>query len=207
VLNVNYSCRRIDSRFLLPSRRLLPHVNCYPAAELRGGGGDGKATEHGDTARTQTGGWRTLSGGGSVGTPPDPRRLHYGDQLSRKHALRVLHRPPFVPRPPRPRKRIYDEAVRQALALLWEAANRICGKRLKALLPVLIESMEHHGHLRLDPVVRSALLDISAATIDRLLRPVREASGRIRRQPKLDRVYARYGVASEESETPRERTM
>src|SRR5580693_4241338 len=40
----------------------------------------------------------------------------------RKHALRVLHRP-FVPRPPRPRKRIYDEAVRQALALLWEAAQ------------------------------------------------------------------------------------
>ncbi len=99
----------------------------------------------------------------------------------RKHALRVLHRP-FVPRPARPRKRIYDEAVRQALALLWEAADRICGKRLKALLPILIESMERHGHLRLDPVVRSGLLDVSAATIDRLLRPVREASGRTRRR-------------------------
>jgi hypothetical protein len=61
-------------------------------------------------------------------------------------------------------------------------ADRICGKRLKALLPILIESMERHGHLRLDPVVRSALLDVSAATIDRLLRPVREARGRIRRR-------------------------
>src|ERR1700758_1678910 len=99
----------------------------------------------------------------------------------RKHALRVLHRP-FVPQPARPRKRIYDDAVRRALALLWEAADLICGKRLKALLPVLIESMERHGHVRLDPGVRSALLDISAATIDRLLRPVREASGRIRRR-------------------------
>ena len=99
----------------------------------------------------------------------------------RKHALRVLHRP-FVPQPPRPRKRIYNEAVRQALGLLWEAADRICGKRLKALLPVLIESMERHGHLRLDPVVRSALLDVSAATIDRLLRPIRETSGRGRRR-------------------------
>ena len=105
----------------------------------------------------------------------------------RKHALRVLHRP-FVPRPPRPRKRIYDEAVRQALALLWEAADRICGKRLKALLPVLIESMERHGHLRLDPVVRSSLLDVSAASIDRLLRPVREATGRGRRR--------RWGIGS-----------
>jgi hypothetical protein len=44
-----------------------------------------------------------------------------------------------VARPPRPRTRIYDEAVRQALTLLWEVADRICGKRLKALLPVLIE--------------------------------------------------------------------
>jgi hypothetical protein len=85
----------------------------------------------------------------------------------RKHVLRVLQRP-LVPGPARPRKPIYDEAVRQALVLLWEAADRICGKRLKALLPVLIESMERHGHLRLDPVVRSAVLDISAATIDRL---------------------------------------
>ena len=99
----------------------------------------------------------------------------------RKHALRVLHRP-FVARPPRPRKRIYDEAVRQALTLLWEAADRICGKRLKALLPVLLESMERHDHLHLDPVVRSAVLDVSAATIDRLLRPVREAAGRGRRR-------------------------
>ena len=105
----------------------------------------------------------------------------------RKHVLRVLHRP-LVPGPARPRKRIYDEAVRLALALLWEAADRICGKRLKALLPVLIESMERHGHLRLDPVVRSALLDISAATIDRLLRSVREAGGRTRRR--------RWGVGS-----------
>jgi hypothetical protein len=114
-------------------------------------------------------------------------RRHILDEFTRvtgyhrKHALRVLHRP-FVRRPPRPRRRIYDEAVRQALALLWEAADRICGKRLKALLPVLIESMERHGHLRLDPVVRSAVLDVSAATIDRLLRPVREASGRERRR-------------------------
>jgi hypothetical protein len=35
---------------------------------------------------------------------------------------------------------------------------------------VLIESMERDGHLWLDLVVGSALLDISAATIDRLLR-------------------------------------
>src|SRR5689334_21226419 len=47
---------------------------------------------------------------------------------------------------------------------------------------MLIESLERHGHLRLSSVARSALLDISAATIDRLLRPVREAGGRLRRR-------------------------
>jgi peptidoglycan/LPS O-acetylase OafA/YrhL len=48
----NQIWRRIDSRFSLPSRGLLPHVNCYRAAKpLRGGGGDGEATEHGDTPR------------------------------------------------------------------------------------------------------------------------------------------------------------
>ena len=39
-------------------------------------------------------------------------------------------------------RRIYDEAVREALIVVWEAADRICGKRLKAALPHLVESME-----------------------------------------------------------------
>jgi hypothetical protein len=65
---------------------------------------------------------------------------------------------------------------------LWEAADRICGKRLRVLLPVLIEAMQRHGHLKLDPVVKGRLLAISAATIDRLLRPQREATGRVRRR-------------------------
>ena len=67
------------------------------------------------------------------------------------------------------RNRLYDEAVRQALIVLWEAADRICGKRLKVLIPVLVEAMERHGHLRLEPVIRDKLLQVSAATIDRAL--------------------------------------
>ena len=95
----------------------------------------------------------------------------------RKHALRVLNRS-SAPAKPRQRERLYDVAVHQALALLWDAADRICGKRLRVLIPVLIEAMERHGHLHL----RSRLLEISAATIDRLLRPEREATGRMRRR-------------------------
>jgi len=91
----------------------------------------------------------------------------------------VLNHPPTSPAPPH-RERAYDEAVHQALARWWEAANRICRKRLRVLIPVLIGAMERHGHLRLDPALRSRLLDISAAAIDRLLRPQREATGHVR---------------------------
>ena len=81
-------------------------------------------------------------------------------------------------------RRIYDEAVREAVILVWEASDRICGKRLKAALPNLVESMEKHGHLDLDPEVRERLLSASAATLDRLLKPIRTtvASRRKRRR-------------------------
>ena len=77
------------------------------------------------------------------------------------------------------------KAVREALVLLWEASDRICGKRLKPLIPILVGSMERHGHLRLDAPVRERLLTASAATIDRLLTMVRaEAQGGARHRPR-----------------------
>jgi hypothetical protein len=87
----------------------------------------------------------------------------------RKHATRVLGTVPRVEQKAPVRDRVYDEAVRQALIVLWEAGDRICGKRLKPLIPVLITAMERHGHLDLDALVKKRLLQISAATIDRSL--------------------------------------
>jgi len=67
--------------------------------------------------------------------------------------------------------------------VLWEASDRICGKRLKPLIPMLVAAMERHEHLALDPVVRERLEVISAATPDRILGPVRkQAGGRGRRR-------------------------
>jgi hypothetical protein len=91
----------------------------------------------------------------------------------RKHATRVLGNAPRVEQKAPRRDRVYDEAVRQALVVLWEAGDRICGKRLKPLIPVLITAMERHGHLDLDALVKSRLLQISAATIDRSLSEAR----------------------------------
>ena len=46
----------------------------------------------------------------------------------------------------------------------------------------LIVKVARHGHLKLDAVVRTRLLGVSAATIDRLLGAAREAAGHARRR-------------------------
>ena len=103
-------------------------------------------------------------------------------ECHRKHAIRLLIHVALagsdVPSAPAHGKRTYAEAVRQAIILLWEAADRIYSKRLKAVLPSLITAMERHKHLALDPAVRELVLAASAATIDRLLAPVPSTASR-----------------------------
>ena len=78
----------------------------------------------------------------------------------RKHAIRILNTfDAGVPRRHGGRHPLYDEAVRQTLIILWEASDRICGKRLKPLLPVLLPALETHGHLHLDGGVRQRVDD------------------------------------------------
>ena len=50
------------------------------------------------------------------------------------------------------------------------------------LLETFVESMERNGHLRLDSAVRDRLLDMSAATTDRVLQPVRALAKQGRRK-------------------------
>ncbi|TIP51015.1 MAG: hypothetical protein E5X77_03740 [Mesorhizobium sp.] len=53
-----------------------------------------------------------------------------------KSAIRVLNSHPEPKhRQTRQRPSLYDEAARGALIVLWEGSDRVCGKRLKALLP------------------------------------------------------------------------
>jgi hypothetical protein len=108
----------------------------------------------------------------------------------RKHAIRLLSRKLRQERKVRTVHRIYQEAVKEALIVLWEASDRICGKRLKALLPKLLEAMERHGHLQLNNGVRTQLMTMSAATIDRQLQHVRERAcgGRKKQSARKNRV-------------------
>jgi hypothetical protein len=95
----------------------------------------------------------------------------------RKHAMRLLRKgPPVTPSGVCIQRRIYDEAARTALIVLWEAADRLCGKRLQPLIPILLEAMERHGHLDLAPAVKLQLTKMSAATIDRALRAAKAGS-------------------------------
>jgi len=103
--------------------------------------------------------------------------------LHRKHAVRLLRGgAPDRRCGPRPGRRVYDVAVRQALIVVWEASDRVCGKRLRPLVPLLIDAMERHGHLQLAPEVRGRLLAMSVATIDRARREVRGQAGKGRRR-------------------------
>lgn len=104
----------------------------------------------------------------------------------RKHAIRLLrkkgtHQTGVM----RQGRRVYDEAVVEALVVLWEAADRICGKRLVRIVGQLVTSMERHGHINLEPEVRTRVLSASAATIDRVLRSVRESARGERKRRRL----------------------
>src|SRR6202022_691505 len=112
----------------------------------------------------------------------------------RKHAMRLLRVGEVKRRSgARPGRRVYDEAVREALIVVWEASDRICGKRLRPLLPILVEAMERHGHLQLEQEVRTKLLAMSAATIDRALRDIRWQAGAAR--PRRSAPAPRTGAA------------
>lgn len=94
-----------------------------------------------------------------------------------KSAIRVLNTAPEPQRrQTRQRPTLYDEAARGALIVLWEASDRVCGKRLKALLPILLPALERNGHLNLEMEIRGKVLSMSAATIDRLLQMPRRAT-------------------------------
>jgi hypothetical protein len=94
-----------------------------------------------------------------------------------KSAIRVLNgQSATKQRQTRNRRSLYDEAARAALIVLWEASDRVCGKRLRALLPILLPALERNGHLKLDEAIRPKILAMSAATIDRLLRMPRNAT-------------------------------
>ena len=102
----------------------------------------------------------------------------------RKHAVRALRQRVVTAetRVPRERKRRYGATIKDALTALWEASDRVCGKRLVAMIPILLPALEQHGRLQLSEGEHGQLLAVSAATIDRMLGDVKVAAAGGRRR-------------------------
>ena len=90
--------------------------------------------------------------------------------MHRKAAVRLLNRETKPRLVGRGRPKHYGMALMKALVQVWEVSDRLCGKLLKPVIPDLLLSLERHGELTISEEVRSQLLAISAASIDRLLR-------------------------------------
>ena len=94
----------------------------------------------------------------------------------RKHAIRRLKGYKRFTKPKakkRGKPSIYNqEAIIRPLKQIWLSANLPCSKRLKAILPIWLPKYnESFGQLAED--ITRALLTISPASIDRILKPVR----------------------------------
>ena len=94
----------------------------------------------------------------------------------RKHAIRLLRKfRRFFKAKKKKNGRIplyRGEALMRPLRRIWLTANLPCSKRLKAVLPLWLPGYaQEHGNLAQE--VTEALLAISPATIDRILKPFR----------------------------------
>jgi len=93
----------------------------------------------------------------------------------RKAALRRLHRAPrTTPRAARTgRPRVYGPDVTVAAQVLWEASGEIGAVRLQPFLPELLDRLLAFRALPLTLDTAAALRRVSAATLKRLLAPIR----------------------------------
>jgi hypothetical protein len=93
----------------------------------------------------------------------------------RKYAIRRLAAPNIADQSPRlshrGRKKVYDNPlILDVLRDLWIATNLPCSKRLKAMIPLWLPYYEMRS---LSDELKHQLLSISAASMDRLMAPLR----------------------------------
>jgi hypothetical protein len=89
----------------------------------------------------------------------------------RKHMIRLLKGLPVVRKcPPGPRRQY--EAISQVVERIWVAGEQPCGKRLAQMLPLWLPHYQRR-YGKLLPSQRKLSDQVSAATLDRLLAPLR----------------------------------
>ena len=95
---------------------------------------------------------------------------------ARKYAIRLLNRktnPDTTPaKRPGPNRKYQAEVLLEPLKRICFASDQLCGKRIKAAIPLWLPHYEaQYGPLT--DQARADLLTVSAATLDRLLKPLR----------------------------------
>src|SRR5260370_14710198 len=63
----------------------------------------------------------------------------------RKHAVRALAiHGAISPEARRQRRPTYRASIRDALVAMWEASDRICGQRLRGMIPTSLPALHRH---------------------------------------------------------------
>jgi hypothetical protein len=96
----------------------------------------------------------------------------------RKAAIRRLAARPGGPRRPSGRPVQYGRELVPLLERLWLASDQLSGKLLRPVVPALMTALRVHHGVAIPAPLATALTTASAATLDRLLAPVRRRRGR-----------------------------
>jgi hypothetical protein len=91
--------------------------------------------------------------------------------MHRKSAIRLLNRPDYVAGKKKGgHRRLYNLEAEATLMKAWEATDRLCSKRLQPFLPELVKVLVRKGELKISAEIRAQFAQMSASTIDRILR-------------------------------------
>ncbi len=99
--------------------------------------------------------------------------------LHRKAVVRLLNRAKKKGAGKKPgRPKLYSLEAVLALRVAWEASDRLCSKRFQPFLPELVTILKRESELVITEEIESELSQMSASTIDRVLRRYRTRSRR-----------------------------
>lgn len=88
----------------------------------------------------------------------------------RKYALELLNKPlPKKWKRYKPREKIYDQPVIDALKVLWQAADEVCGERLHPFIPDLLDKLIACNRLNINEEIKEKLLKISMGSVKKIL--------------------------------------
>jgi len=91
-------------------------------------------------------------------------------KYNRNYALELLNKPlPRKWKRYKSRPRYYDQSVIDALKIIWEATDNICGERLHPYIPEMMAKLIYCKELRVSDEVKEKLLKISLATVKRIV--------------------------------------